>query len=259
MALAVILGSVIVILGSFLKTVLGDLISDEIRGLIARTPHWMLRLAVRRVTPSVREDLVGEWESVLYAMADDPSLENRPISLFVKQFSYSVGHLRTSAKTDRSFRGGRLGRDLLDSVLRQALVLTVVAAAALTVAIPPATLLICCIFAGTYVFSAGSAVLLYPLGVFGGAGLTIILFFSGAAVTRRRDRARRTRAEAAAARRAEEHAAKPEPVRSFVVPVATRVLERQASLAWADEGPLIRPFVRHLPDLNPQADPTYER
>jgi hypothetical protein len=37
--------------------ILGDLVCEEVRGRLNRLPHTLIRLAVRRVPPEVREDL----------------------------------------------------------------------------------------------------------------------------------------------------------------------------------------------------------
>jgi hypothetical protein len=63
-ALWAVLAAILVTLTG--TAILGDLVSEEIRGRLDRLPYALIRLAVRRVLPGVREDLAEEWTAELH-------------------------------------------------------------------------------------------------------------------------------------------------------------------------------------------------
>jgi hypothetical protein len=74
--------------------ILGDLISEEIRGRLDQLPHGLLRLAARRVQADVRQDLAEEWAAELHEILR--GAEALPITRLYLGIRYALGLLRTA-------------------------------------------------------------------------------------------------------------------------------------------------------------------
>ena len=228
---------------------LQDLISEELRGSLARLPSWFLKLASRRLDPEMHDDVLREWEAELQGILADPALQGRPISRLVTGIRYSVGHLRAAAATSRSFRGGKLSEDVVYAVRRSLLATAVALATVLTATVPIIVGLAACTLGGTLATDTETPTIAYPACVFGGAFLAIALFLAGMAGTSRASAAYGAYIKSVRAQRSAKYAVRPEPVELFVVPMTTRISELvslnftgRSSNFW-DPSPMVRPYV----------------
>jgi hypothetical protein len=87
--------------------ILGDLVSEEIRGRLDHLPHAIIRLAARRLPPDVREDLAQEWTAELHELLR--GAEALPITRLYRGIRYAFGLLRAAPS---------IGRDLSTSTAK---------------------------------------------------------------------------------------------------------------------------------------------
>ena len=63
--IGVILVAVLGFLASLVVVIVGDLVSEEVRARLDHLPHTVLRLAIRRLSPDLRDDIGEEWQAEL--------------------------------------------------------------------------------------------------------------------------------------------------------------------------------------------------
>lgn len=89
---------------------LADLVSEEVRGRLDRLPHWLIRLAGRRLDPEIREDAVGEWIAELQMILDIHRAGPLPITRLIIGTRYALGLLRVGGTINRDLRPSRRQR-----------------------------------------------------------------------------------------------------------------------------------------------------
>ncbi len=89
--------------------VLGELISQEIRGRLDQVPHGLIRLAARRLQPELREDLAEEWTAELGVILR--GAQSLPVTRLYRGTRYALGLLRAAPS---------IGRDLSKTTLSHA-------------------------------------------------------------------------------------------------------------------------------------------
>jgi hypothetical protein len=95
-------GILVAVLATMTGTaILGDMVSEEIRGRLDRLPHALIRLAARWLPPDVREDLAEEWSAELHEILR--GAEALPITGLSRGTLLALGGGRA---------GARIGRDV---------------------------------------------------------------------------------------------------------------------------------------------------
>lgn len=83
-------------------TVVGDLVSEEVRGHLERIPYALVRLAARRLPVEVRSEYVDEWQAELdYVLARSSGL---PITRLLRGAAYALGLVRATGHIRRTER-----------------------------------------------------------------------------------------------------------------------------------------------------------
>jgi hypothetical protein len=95
-ALWAVLAAVLAMTGT---AILGDLVSEEVRGRLDHLPHALIRLAARRLPPDVREDLAEEWTAELHEILH--GAEALPVTRLYRGTRYALGLLRTASSIGR--------------------------------------------------------------------------------------------------------------------------------------------------------------
>jgi hypothetical protein len=72
-------------------TVLGDLVSAEVRHRLDRIPMQIVALAARRLPPLVREDRAQEWAAELAAILEQRGASKLPITRLVIGLRFAFG------------------------------------------------------------------------------------------------------------------------------------------------------------------------
>jgi hypothetical protein len=83
--------------------ILGDLISEEIRGQLDRLSHALIRLAACRLPPDVREDLAEEWTAELHEILR--GAEALPVTRLYRGTRYGLGLLWAASSLGRDLSG----------------------------------------------------------------------------------------------------------------------------------------------------------
>jgi hypothetical protein len=96
--------------------VVADLVSEEVRGRLDRVPHWLIRLAARRIDTAIREDVVDEWTAELQEILDIHRAVPLPLTRLFVGTHYALGLLRASDAINRDLSPGRNERGLLRNV-----------------------------------------------------------------------------------------------------------------------------------------------
>jgi hypothetical protein len=89
--------------GIAITAILGDLFSEEIRGRLELLPYTLIRLAVRRLPPDVRDDLAEEWAAELHVILR--GTEALPITRLYRGARYALGLLRAAKEVGHLLSG----------------------------------------------------------------------------------------------------------------------------------------------------------
>jgi anti-anti-sigma regulatory factor len=92
--------------GGLGMTVIGDMVSEEIRDRLDHVPHAILRLAARRLDPALRASLYEEvWlPDLAYHLKGD---EARPVTRLYHGICFAVGMLASAHRSSRNLNGAR--------------------------------------------------------------------------------------------------------------------------------------------------------
>lgn len=93
--------TLVALLAAITGAAAGELVSEEIRGRLDHLPRRLLRLAARRLPPSLREDLLDEWDAELHEILR--GVEALPVTRLIRGARFALGLFRA---------GPRIGREL---------------------------------------------------------------------------------------------------------------------------------------------------
>lgn len=86
-------------------SIIGDLVSEEVRSRLDGIPHLLLRLACSRLPRRMRRDRFDEWTAELHEILRGD--EARPVTRLVRGVKYSFGLLRTAPRVAGEFESER--------------------------------------------------------------------------------------------------------------------------------------------------------
>ena len=89
------------VLGGLGMTAIGDIVSEEVRDRLDHLPHFILRLAARRLDPRQRATLYEEtWlPDLAYFLKGD---EARPVTRLYHGISFAIGILASARRSGRN-------------------------------------------------------------------------------------------------------------------------------------------------------------
>lgn len=85
---------------ALLVTIIGDMVSEEVRTRLDRLPHLVIKLAGRRLNDDIRTQFISDWTAELGGIIRQHRASGLPITRFVIGLRFGWGLLRTAKQTN---------------------------------------------------------------------------------------------------------------------------------------------------------------